>query len=1151
MSIIGSNILAGAAGSGVSAYEIEQSLRFNNESENVYLSKTFSSDGNRKKWTWSAWIKLGRISDEGHVFEAYAGSGDIELFMRFNSNDSIRFGQFTTTGYDWKLDTTAKFRDPSAWYHVVLVFDSDNATSSDRARIYVNGERITAFDSPTYPGSGSNAYVNKSGYPHYLCNSGLATRDFGGYLAEVNFIDGTAVTDALDFGEYDDNGVWRPIKYAGSYTGNSFYLKFDAADVDGDSSGLGNDWTASAGISTSGIGTDVMSDTPTTNWCTLNPLITHSGTAGSYENGNLTRKNSTNVYFAPGFSSIAVASGKWYFECNGDASNYLQMGFVDTSQVADVSSGYAFRNPTRGWAYQSLGLIGGNGDSYIDNTPVAANSSGDVIGCAVDFDSGSAEWYVNGTQTGATLNFSSYLATERSWYLGVAVTNEGTDVVDVNFGQREFAYPPGTVSATDYFNTVLYTGTGASLAVTGVGFQPDFVWIKNRGRSGSDSCIVDVVRGATKSLSSDNTNAEITFNGTDDFVSFDSDGFSLGTSSNLFVNSLNDTHVAFCWKAGGTASANTDGDIDSSVSASTDAAFSVFTYTGNGGTDQTVGHGLGVTPSFCIVKSRASNSWFIRHNSLGSNKNLNFNSSGAVTPGGGGLVGDLSSTSTITLKSGSNNADNINANGTNYVAYCWADKDGVTKTGSYTGTGTQGGGLYVECGFKPAMVIVKGDATASWQIIDNKRGDDVAYFPDSDGTENERSDRQILFVQSGFLVQGNDGNINTSGTSYYFIAFASNLAVDADFKSLNTANLPAPTVKDGSKNFDTTLYTGNSAARTISTNSTFTPDFIWIKGRSGAYNHSLQDVVRGFASGKAMGSNLTSAESGISTQAGYVDGVGAGTFDLNADATATWYHVNVSGQTYVAWNWLAGGSGSSNTDGSITSTVSANPSAGFSIATYSANNTAGATFGHGLGVAPSMVIIKKRNATERWVVYHQSISNQYIYLNETFAGETANAALRFGNDSSVVAPSSTLVTIGTSNDVNGASGTYVAYCFAEVEGYSKFGSYVGNDNSSGPFVYTGFRPAWVMVKSYSSGHAYNWVIVDAARNTYNVMNGQLFPNESNSESTGVSTVVDFLSNGFKWRFGSNGFNGSSVSYIFAAFSENPFGGSGVSPATAR
>jgi hypothetical protein len=352
------------------------------------------------------------------------------------------------------------------------------------------------------------------------------------------------------------------------------------------------------------------------------------------------------------------------------------------------------------------------------------------------------------------------------------------------------------------------------------------------------------------------------------------------------------------------------------------------------------------------------------------------------------------------------------------------------------------------------------------------------------------------------------------------------------YKALNTANLPEPTIKDGGKYFNTVLYTGTNATLAVS-GVGFQPDLVWTKARSQSDQHVLCDAVRG-ASNRLF-SNLTNAEAANGLVSFDSDG-----FTLGDASTSQ--SMNNSGQTYVAWNWDAGGTGSSNNAGTITSTVSANASAGFSIATYSANNTAGATFGHGLGVAPSMVIIKKRNAAERWVVYHQSISNQYIYLNETFAGETANAALRFGNDSSVVAPSSTLVTIGTSNDVNGASGTYVAYCFSEVAGYSKFGSYVGNGSTTdGPFIWCGFTPRWILIKWYKDvSSAESWHIYDTARQTYNANNTILQPDSSGAEETPSDRYIDILSNGFKLRQNGQQINRSGASYIFAAFAELPF-----------
>ena len=258
--------------------------------------------------------------------------------------------------------------------------------------------------------------------------------------------------------------------------------------------------------------------------------------------------------------------------------------------------------------------------------------------------------------------------------------------------------------------------------------------------------------------------------------------------------------------------------------------------------------------------------------------------------------------------------------------------------------------------------------------------------------------------------------------------------------------------------------------------------------------------------------------------------------------------INQNNDTFVLWNWKAGGSGSSNTDGSITSTVSANPSAGFSIVSYTGTNADDATVGHGLGVKPAFIIVKNRDYTDYWMAEHPALaSNKNLVLNLT------NAETAWGSGV-VKATSSTVFTLKTnvsgSNENHNRSGNkYIAYCFAEVENYSKFGSYTGNGNADGPFVYLGFKPAFLIIKSSTSGE--NWHIKDSTRETYNPIADTLFANGSGSEAN-LTNSVDFLSNGFKLRSSSwSGENSSGNTFIFAAFAENPFGGDGVSPATAR
>ena len=261
------------------------------------------------------------------------------------------------------------------------------------------------------------------------------------------------------------------------------------------------------------------------------------------------------------------------------------------------------------------------------------------------------------------------------------------------------------------------------------------------------------------------------------------------------------------------------------------------------------------------------------------------------------------------------------------------------------------------------------------------------------------------------------------------------------------------------------------------------------------------DSVRGVS--KWLPSNGANAEATVSGVTSF-DSDG---FTLGADTGQ-----NDGSKTYVAWCWDAGsGSPVSNTVGSINSTVKANDATGFSIVTYSANGSTG-TIGHGLSSAPELIIVKKRNAVERWTVYHQSTSNAYIYLNETFAAETGNANLRFGNNSSVVAPTSSVFTVGNSNDVNGSGGTYVAYCFSEVSGVSKFDSYTGT-GSSGKVVTTGFRPAFVMIKRTDTGSR-NWIMMDSIRDPGSVIDMPLYANLSNTEVLTTTNTMTFDANGF-------------------------------------
>jgi hypothetical protein len=343
--------------------------------------------------------------------------------------------------------------------------------------------------------------------------------------------------------------------------------------------------------------------------------------------------------------------------------------------------------------------------------------------------------------------------------------------------------------------------------------------------------------------------------------------------------------------------------------------------------------------------------------------------------------------------------------------------------------------------------------------------------------------------------------------------------------------------------FNTKLYTGDDTNnREISLG--LTPDLTWIKARNVAYGHILFDRIRGL--GFSLNSNNTNADRNVGSEFGWSNsGCTTDSFTVDRGSNES---LNESGRPMVAWNWKANGTGSANTDGSISSTVSASTTSGFSIVTYDGTGSAGATVGHGLGVAPSMILAKKMDgAASNWAVYHKSLgATKYLILNSTTASVTSNT--RWNN----VEPTSSVFTVGSSGDVNNNGETVVAYCFAEKKGYSKFGSYTGNGSTDGPFIYTGFKPAWVMCKVTSATDS--WVVYDNKRDTFNVTEQILRPNTSGAEGTESGAKMDLLSNGFKLRGSGGGLgqtNSSGASYIYMAFAENPLVGTNNIPATAR
>ena len=345
-------------------------------------------------------------------------------------------------------------------------------------------------------------------------------------------------------------------------------------------------------------------------------------------------------------------------------------------------------------------------------------------------------------------------------------------------------------------------------------------------------------------------------------------------------------------------------------------------------------------------------------------------------------------------------------------------------------------------------------------------------------------------------------------------------------------------IDKSTEHFNTSLYAGDSQSTHAITGVGHQPDWVWLKYRGGNGNYNLWDVIRGV-------NNYIISNNG---NAGSNDSTLFDSFDSDGFTVGNGGIVNDSGRNYVGWSWKAGGSGSSNTDGNRTSTVSVNTTAGFSIVKYTGNESAGATVGHGLGVAPDVIIVKNYAVTKEWNVYHSANTstpqNEYLIFNE--GNSTNSNSGRWNN----TAPSSSIFTLGDGSETNGSGNTHIAYCFAEKKGFSKFGSYTGNGSTDGIFVYTGFKPAFTLIKKSSASGTW-WEMVDNKRSPSNVMDNTLYANVTNSEFESSAYNRDFVSNGFKIRNTNGGDNTSGATYVYMAFAETPFVTSTGIPTTAK
>jgi len=804
--MMGGSLFLNSAG-----YQISRSVRLRSSASAYFNRNNASVPTNDKIFTYSGWVKRGALSSSMQLLSSGPAVSD-QLFFQVTT-DVLK----VYMGAD-VLVTSQVFRDPSAWYHIILAVDTTQATASNRVKLYVNGAQVTAFSSTSYP---TLNYVPKFNGSSYTSTIGRyqnsSSEFFDGYMTEINFIDGQALTPS-SFGQTNGTtGVWSPIKYTGTYGTNGFYLNFSdnsaatAAAIGADYSGNGNNWTPNNISLTAGVTYDSMLDVPTLwadggngrgNYAVMNPLDVISGSnAPTYSNGNLTLAVGNANYKSRG--TIGASSGKYYFEFGGTNVGGIYNTIVVTGIINE--SGTDWRYVVYDGTKTSGGVSGGAyGTGY-------GSGAWPTIGCAIDLDSGKiwfrndSGWYASGDPAaGTNAAYTNVSGTVRPYFEGGGGGYSGT--IQFNFGQRPFSYTPPTgfkalntlnlpqptiLKGEQYMNVVTYTATpGTGNTISGVGFQTDLLWTKNRDNV-EQHYWQDSVRGfspsvgVTQMLSSNSAAAETSVAGIT--CTTTSDGFTVvdsapGSGEFWFTNR---TYVAWCWRANGTpAVTNTAGSITSTVSAGATQGFSIVTWAGSGAAG-TIGHGLNAVPAMLITKKRTSatdSNWVVWQKNLTGGNTVTdayymyLNGTNGQNASGGVFYKGTDITSTTFGFQGGN--ANVNASGQNYVAYCFAEVAGFSAFGSYTGNGSADG-PFVFLGFRPQFFLVKRtDSTSNWMLEDTSRDPSnvasLRLVPDASFAEAGTSANYLDFVSNGIKIRNLDAPWNASGGTYIYMAFAEN-----------------------------------------------------------------------------------------------------------------------------------------------------------------------------------------------------------------------------------------------------------------------------------------------------------------------------------------------------------------------------------------
>ena len=774
---------------------IDKSCMFDSSS-NVSLTRTPSSAGNRKTFTVSVWAKRSLLGDAvgnntygQRIFNAgssgssffdikWSGSGDTEGANR------LHIREYSSSAEQIEYWTNRTFEDTSKWYHILLQVDTTQSNSTDRIKLYIDGDQVTSWYRSNAPSQDFDTLVNSTVLHNVGRFTGATSNNLDGYLAEFNLVDGSIVAPTT-FGLTDTStGRWIPKTLSGiTYGTNGFRMKFqDSSSLGDDTSGNTNDY-ASSNLTTS----DQRSDTPTNNLPTMRPY--NPSYVTTQRKGNLQyTPTGTNAGY-PMCSTLRPNSGKWYAEArisSNGGGNVITFGiyiqedmhywdntynFYPGGQLSNGDGcgvGMQIRNDGNRWLTSST--LSSSVQTNLTGTALAA---GDVIGIAVDVDNSLVTWYSN---SGSSLGSASILRPGRIMFTAMAVTS--SDTFNWNFGDNptfdgnETAGGNSDGDGNGNFYHSVPSGFKMlrqdNMAETNKD-QPDWVWIKNRDASDAHQ-IYDSNRGPQKDLNISTTQESTTTDGLQKFLK---GGFAI--EDDVSINTADEKYVSWNWVCnGGTTSTNDTGSIDSTVQVNSTAGFSIIQHTGNGTNGATIGHGLSQAPTFLITKNTNTNNrdWMVWHHKLTDGSYfVDLNNAEQQIQSTSYTNSTAPSSTVITLGTSAI----INGNGESYVTYAFHEVEGFSKFGSYKGNANSNG-PFIYTGFKPSWLLLRNRQRAtSWYLYDNKRTPfnqmDGVLYPDLTNTESTGSE-QIDFLSNGFKLRSNNSGSNRSGEVFIYIAFA-------------------------------------------------------------------------------------------------------------------------------------------------------------------------------------------------------------------------------------------------------------------------------------------------------------------------------------------------------------------------------------------